>query len=333
MDGSEVMNKQITNTRVLVTGGAGFIGSHLVDSLLANNNEVICLDNFATGRRENIASALKNPLFTLIEGDIRDRSVCREAMKDVKIVFHEAALGSVPRSIADPAESTSVNVAGFVNILHAAVEAKVGSFVYASSSSVYGDEEKLPKTEERIGTALSPYAVTKYADELFGANFASVYGIKVTGLRYFNVFGPRQDPRGAYAAVIPRFVTALLRHESPVIYGDGTNSRDFTFVANVVSANILAALREGSGHRVYNVAAGGRTNLNELFQALKEALVMRGVPCGDVEVGYAPGRAGDIPHSFADVSRAEKELGYRSLYDIKAGIREMVGYYMENFGK
>ena len=333
MDGSEVMNKQITNTRVLVTGGAGFIGSHLVDSLLANNNEVICLDNFATGRRENLTSALKNPLFTLIEGDIRDRNVCREAMKDVKIVFHEAALGSVPRSIADPAESTSVNVAGFVNILHAAVEAMVGSFVYASSSSVYGDEEKLPKTEERIGTALSPYAVTKYADELFGANFASVYGIKVTGLRYFNVFGPRQDPRGAYAAVIPRFVTALLRHESPVIYGDGTNSRDFTFVANVVSANILAALREGSGHRVYNVAAGGRTNLNELFLSLREALVMRGVPCSDVQVEYAPGRAGDIPHSFADVSRAEKELGYRSLYDIKAGIREMVGYYMENFGK
>lgn len=333
MDGFEVMNKQITNTKVLVTGGAGFIGSHLVDSLLANNNEVICLDNFATGRRENLVSALKNPLFTLIEGDIRDRSVCRKAMENVKIVFHEAALGSVPRSIADPAESTSVNVAGFVNILHAAVEAKVGSFVYASSSSVYGDEEKLPKTEERIGTALSPYAVTKYADELFGANFASVYGIKVTGLRYFNVFGPRQDPRGAYAAVIPRFVTALLRHESPVIYGDGTNSRDFTFVANVVSANILAALREGSGHRVYNVAAGGRTNLNELFCSLREALVMRGVPCGDVQVEYAPGRAGDIPHSFADVSRAEQELGYRSLYDIKAGIREMVGYYMENFGK
>ena len=325
------MNKQITNTRVLVTGGAGFIGSHLVDALLNAGNQVVCLDNFATGRRENLASALKNPAFTLIEGDIRDREACRNAAEGVKIVFHEAALGSVPRSIADPAESTSVNVAGFVNMLHAAVGAGVDSFVYASSSSVYGDEEKLPKTEERIGTALSPYAVTKYADELFGANFASVYGIKVTGLRYFNVFGPRQDPRGAYAAVIPRFVTALLRHESPVIFGDGTNSRDFTFVANVVNANILAALREGGGHRVYNVAAGGRTNLNELFKFLKEALVQRGVPCGDVQVQYAPGRAGDIPHSFADVSRAEKELGYRSCYDIESGIREMVGYYMENF--
>jgi UDP-N-acetylglucosamine 4-epimerase len=325
------MNKQVTNTRVLVTGGAGFIGSHLVDALLTAGNKVVCLDNFATGRRENLAAALKNPDFTLIEADIRDREACRSAMKEVKIVFHEAALGSVPRSIADPAESTSVNVAGFVNILHAAVEAKVESFVYASSSSVYGDEEKLPKAEERIGTALSPYAVTKYADELFGANFASVYGIKVTGLRYFNVFGPRQDPRGAYAAVIPRFVTALLRHESPVIFGDGTNSRDFTFVANVVNANILAALRDGGGHRVYNVAAGGRTNLNELFKLLKEALVRRGVPCGDVQVQYAPGRAGDIPHSFADISRAEKELGYRSCYDIESGIREMVGYYMENF--
>lgn len=326
------MEKQLSNTKVLVTGGAGFIGSHLVDSLLERKCQVICLDNFATGRRENLESALKNPAFTLIEGDIRDREICRRAMENVKIVFHEAALGSVPRSIADPAESTSVNVAGFVNVLHAAVEAKVESFVYASSSSVYGDEEKLPKKEERIGTALSPYAVTKYADELFGANFAAVYGIKVTGLRYFNVFGPRQDPKGAYAAVIPRFVTALLRHESPVIFGDGSNSRDFTYVANVVSANLLAALRENSGHRVYNVAAGGRTDLNELFAALKEALVLRGVPCGDVEVNYAPGRPGDIPHSFADVSRAEEELGYRSLYDIKSGIREMVGYYMENYG-
>lgn len=325
------MKKEIANTKVLVTGGAGFIGSHLVDALLARDNEVVCLDNFATGRRENLAEALKNPRFTLVEGDIRDRNICRSAMENVKIVFHEAALGSVPRSIADPAESTSVNVAGFVNVLHAAVEAKVGSFVYASSSSVYGDEERLPKQEERIGTALSPYAVTKYTNELFAANFALVYGIKVTGLRYFNVFGPRQDPRGAYAAVIPRFVTALLRHESPVIFGDGTNSRDFTFVANVVSANMLAAVREDSCHRVYNVAAGGRTDLNELFAVLKEALVLRGVPCGDVEVKYAPGRAGDIPHSFADVSRAEKELGYRSLYDIKSGIREMVGYYMEHF--
>ena len=331
MEGFDLMDKKLANTKVLVTGGAGFIGSHLVDALLAKKCQVVCLDNFATGRRENLESALKNPDFTLIEGDIRDRAVCRRAMENVKIVFHEAALGSVPRSIADPAESTSVNVAGFVNILHAAVEAKVESFVYASSSSVYGDEERLPKKEERIGTALSPYAVTKYTNELFAANFAAVYGIKVTGLRYFNVFGPRQDPRGAYAAVIPRFVTALLRHESPVIFGDGTNSRDFTYVANVVSANLLAALRETDGHRVYNVAAGGRTDLNELFAALKEALVMRGVPCGDVNVQYAPGRAGDIPHSFADVSRAENELGYRSLYDIKAGIREMVGYYMENF--
>jgi UDP-N-acetylglucosamine 4-epimerase len=332
MEGFDTMEKILADTKVLVTGGAGFIGSHLVDALLERKCQVVCLDNFATGRRENLKSALQDPRFTLIEGDIRDRSTCRRAMENVKIVFHEAALGSVPRSIADPAESTSVNVAGFVNVLHAAVEAKVDSFVYASSSSVYGDEEKLPKKEERIGTALSPYAVTKYADELFGANFASVYGIKVTWLRYFNVFGPRQDPKGAYAAVIPRFVTALLRRESPVIFGDGTNSRDFTYVANVVSANLLAALREGSGHRVYNVAAGGRTDLNELFAALKEALVLRGVPCGDVEVRYAPGRPGDIPHSFADVSRAEEELGYRSLYDIRSGIREMVGYYMENYG-
>ncbi|MBR2372744.1 MAG: SDR family oxidoreductase, partial [Lentisphaeria bacterium] len=317
----------VSNSEVLVTGGAGFIGSHLVDALLKNSNRVICLDNFSTGRRENLADALKKNSFRLVEGDIRDRSVCREVMKGVKVVFHEAALGSVPRSIADPAESTSVNVAGFVNILHAAVEAEVESFVYASSSSVYGDEEKLPKQEERIGTALSPYAVTKYADELFAANFAAVYGLKITGLRYFNVFGPRQDPKGAYAAVIPRFVTALLRNESPVIFGDGTNSRDFTYVANVVSANMLAAARKTDGHRVYNVAAGGRTDLNELFALLKNDLLEKGVPCGGVDVKYAPCRAGDIPHSFADISRAEEELGYRVLFSIKEGIREMTGYY------
>lgn len=325
------MSRAVSNKKVLVTGGAGFIGSHLVDALLNNGNKVVCLDNFSTGRRENLIDALKNPDFSLIEGDIRDREICRKAVEGVNIVFHEAALGSVPRSIADPAESTSVNVAGFVNILYAAVKAGVESFVYASSSSVYGDEEKLPKKEECIGNALSPYAVTKYTNELFAANFALVYGMKITGLRYFNVFGPRQDPKGAYAAVIPRFVTALLHNESPVIFGDGSNSRDFTYVANVVSANLLAAAGEGSGHRVYNVAAGGRTDLNELFRLLKSALMANGVPCGNVDVKYAPGRAGDIPHSFADISRAEKELGYRSLFSIEQGINAMVGYYMENF--
>ncbi|HQG56858.1 MAG TPA: NAD-dependent epimerase/dehydratase family protein, partial [Bacteroidales bacterium] len=233
------MYKKLRGKKVLVTGGAGFIGSNLIASLLAEGNYVVCLDNFSTGKLKNIEEFLTKDNFRLIEGDIRDLAVCREALRGIEIVFHQAALGSVPRSIADPVSATDVNVGGFVKMLYASVEAGVKRFIYATSSSTYGDNHDLPKVEERIGNPLSPYAVTKFADELFAKVFSTVYGIDVIGLRYFNVFGPKQDPEGAYAAVIPKFILQLMRHERPVINGDGTISRDFTYVDNVVQVNHL----------------------------------------------------------------------------------------------
>ena len=235
-------NRIIENKKVLVTGGAGFIGSNLVDRLLEQNNTVICLDNFATGKRENLANVLQNPEFTLIEGDIRNYDDCQKAVEGCDYVLHQAALGSVPRSIADPMTSTDVNIGGFVKMLHAAKEANVKRFVYAASSSTYGDHPDQPKVEHKIGNALSPYAITKYVDELFAKNFSDIYGIETIGLRYFNVFGRRQDPNGAYAAVIPKFVSALIKHKSPQINGDGSYSRDFTYIENVIQANQLAAI-------------------------------------------------------------------------------------------
>ncbi len=236
------MNKTIKNKKVLITGGAGFIGSNLIDRLLEQGNKVICLDNFATGKRENLKEALQNPNFKLIEGDIRNYDDCQKAVKGCDYVLHQAALGSVPRSIADPMTSTDVNIGGFVKMLHAAKEAGVKRFVYAASSSTYGDSKALPKVEHKIGNALSPYAITKYVDELFAKNFSDIYGIETIGLRYFNVFGRRQDPNGAYAAVIPLFVKQLIKHESPRINGDGSYSRDFTYIENVIQANQLAAI-------------------------------------------------------------------------------------------
>ncbi len=235
-------NRTIQNAKVLITGGAGFIGSNLVDRLLQQNNTIICLDNFATGKRENLKQALKNPAFTLIEGDIRNYEDCQKAVEGCDYVLHQAALGSVPRSIADPMTSTDVNIGGFVKMLHAAKEAGVKRFVYAASSSTYGDSKALPKVEHKIGNALSPYAITKYVDELFAKNFSDIYGIETIGLRYFNVFGRRQDPNGAYAAVIPLFVKQLINHKSPIINGDGSYSRDFTYIENVIQANQLAAI-------------------------------------------------------------------------------------------
>ena len=234
------MKREVCNSRILVTGGAGFIGSNLVETLLAQNNEVVVLDNFMTGKPENIAPFIGNKSFRLIVGDIRDISKCREAVDGVDYVLHEAALGSVPRSIKDPMTSTEVNIGGFVNVLFAAQEAKVKRFVYAASSSTYGDSKTLPKVEDKIGKPLSPYAITKYVDELFAENFSRLYGIETIGLRYFNVFGRRQDPYGAYAAVIPKFVMSLMKHESPVINGDGSYSRDFTYIDNVIQANELS---------------------------------------------------------------------------------------------
>ena len=252
------MECQIRNSRILITGGAGFIGSNLVERFLSQSNEVVVLDNFLTGKRENLAAFSGNPAFTLIEGDIRDLATCRKAVSGVDYVLHEAALGSVPHSIQDPMTSTDINISGFVNMLYAAQEARVKRFIYAASSATYGDNTTLPKVEERIGKPLSPYAITKYVNELYAENFNALYGIETIGLRYFNVFGRRQDPFGAYAAVIPKFVMSLLRHERPVINGDGSYSRDFTYVDNVVQANELAMLtrQPEALNQVYNVAFG-----------------------------------------------------------------------------
>ena len=318
--------------RILVTGGAGFIGSNLVEALLARGDEVVVVDDFSTGRRENLAPFAGDPRFTLIEGDIRDENVCREAVAGVDCVLHEAARGSVPRSIDDPVNATSINVGGFVNLLYAAHRAKVRRFVYASSSSVYGDSPRLPKVEDDCGRPLSPYAATKQADELFAENFRAVYGVEAAGLRYFNVFGRRQDPRGGYAAVIPKFAAALLKHERPVIYGDGTQSRDFTHVDNVVHANLLALdtpLPERE-KAVCNVACGVRLTLNELFAALREELAAFDPAVRGIEPEYAAPRRGDVPHSLASIDRARELLGYVPCVDVREGLRRTAKWYFEN---
>ena len=317
--------------RILVTGGAGFIGSNLVEHLLKKGFQVVVLDNFATGKRENLTEFTGNPAFTLIEGDIRNMDDCRRAVMGADYVFHEAALGSVPRSIKDPATSTAVNVSGFVNMLFAAFEAKVKRFIYASSSSVYGDCTDSPKVEVRTGTPLSPYALTKSVNEQFAANFAKVYGMECIGLRYFNVFGRRQDPEGAYAAVIPKFSAALLKHEAPVINGDGSYSRDFTFVDDVVQANIKA-MEAGSQavNQVYNVACSTETTLNELFNIIKNELSVFDPEISTITPEYAPVRPGDIPHSLADISKGAELLGYAPQYSVKEGLKSTAKWYFDH---
>ena len=327
-----MMKKRVENSRILVTGGAGFIGSNLVETLLAQNNEVVVLDNFMTGKRENLAPFASHKAFALIEGDIRDMAVCRQAVDGADYVLHEAALGSVPRSIKDPMTSTEVNISGFVNLLFAAQEAKVKRFVYAASSSTYGDSKSLPKVEDKIGRPLSPYAITKYVDELFAENFSKTYGIETIGLRYFNVFGRRQDPYGAYAAVIPKFVMSLMKHESPVINGDGNYSRDFTYIDNVIQANQLALLadRPEAVNQVYNVAFGERTTLNQLFEYLREYLTEFDPEIAKVEPQYGPNRAGDIPHSLACIDKARKRLGYDPQFTVRQGLKEAIKWYWDN---
>jgi UDP-N-acetylglucosamine 4-epimerase len=326
------MNKTIVNSRVLVTGGAGFIGSNLIDALLAQDNEVVCLDNFFTGKRENIAHHHGNTKFTLMEGDIRDLATCRQASDGIDYVLHQAALGSVPRSIDDPILSTEVNVMGFLNMLVAARDAKVKRFVYAASSSTYGDSTALPKVEDRIGKPLSPYAITKYVDELYAGNFSELYGMETVGLRYFNVYGTRQDPSGAYAAVIPSFVSALLKHERPVINGDGTFSRDFTYVDNVVQINQLAAITENpeAFNTVYNAACGERTNLTQLVEALQQHLGVFDPAIRDIQPVYGQPRRGDIPHSLASIDKAVTLLGYAPRFNFSQGIAAAAKWYYEN---
>ena len=320
------------NKKVLVTGGAGFIGSNLCEKLLELNYYVVCLDNFSTGKRENIAPFLNNPDFFLIEGDIRNLETCRRAVENVEYVLHEAALGSVPRSIKDPVTSNEVNVSGFLNMLIAARDAKVKRFIYAASSSTYGDSQKLPKVEDVIGKPLSPYAVTKYVNELYAGVFAKTYGMETVGLRYFNVFGKRQDPDGAYAAVIPLFVKKLINHESPVINGNGEYSRDFTYVKNVVQMNLLAMEETNQNviNQVYNTAFGERTTLNQLVEYLIEFLSEFDKTIADIEPVYGQNRAGDIPHSLASIEKAKKMLNYNPLYSMREGLKEAVAWYWEN---
>ena len=326
------MNYQLKNASVLVTGGAGFIGSNLVEALLAWGNKVTVLDNFSTGKRENLIPFKDNPLFSLIEGDIRDLATCRKAVSGIEYVLHEAALGSVPRSIKDPMTTTEVNIGGFVNMLFAAQEAKVKRFVYAASSSTYGYSKTLPKVEDKIGKPLSPYAITKYVDELFAENFSKLYGIETIGLRYFNVFGRRQDPFGAYAAVIPKFVISLMKHESPTINGDGSYSRDFTYVDNVIQANMLALKVNNPDaiNTVYNVAFGERTTLKELFEFLREELSVFDPCIHDIMPIFGPIRAGDIPHSLACIDKARTLLGYNPQYSVKDGLKLASKWYFEN---
>ena len=316
---------------ILVTGGAGFIGSNLTDALIADGHNVTVLDNFATGKRENLAHLKDCPSFTLIEGDIRNRETCAKAVEGMDIVYHEAALGSVPRSIKDPMTSTDVNIGGFVNMLFAAKEAKVHRFVYAASSSTYGDSKTLPKVEDKIGNPLSPYAITKYVNELYARNFHDLYGIDTIGLRYFNVFGRRQDPNGAYAAVIPKFALALMAHEPPTINGDGTYSRDFTYIDNVIQANKLAGFTENPEalNTVYNVAFGERTTLNDLYSWLRANLGVYDPEILSLEAKYGPNRAGDIPHSLADIGKARRLLGYAPQFSVKDGLKEAAKWYYD----
>lgn len=323
---------KIANKKVLVTGGAGFIGSNLIDTLLKQNNKVICLDNFSTGKRENIDGYLSNSDFSLIEGDIRDLKTCLKAAEGVDIILHQAALGSVPRSIKDPITTNDVNIGGFLNMLVASRDCGVKRMVYAASSSTYGDSKEMPKVEDRIGKPLSPYAVTKYVNELYASVFAQTYKMELVGLRYFNVFGPRQDPFGAYAAVIPLFIKNLKSGTSPVVNGDGSFSRDFTYVANVVQANQLAATinTPEAVNTVYNVACGARTTLNELVEALKDSLKEYDPSIAKVSINYGPERLGDIPHSLASIEKAQRLLGYKPTHQIKDGLKEAIGWYWEN---
>ena len=326
------MNIQLTKKKILVTGGAGFIGSNLTEALLKLNNEVICLDNFATGKKENITPFLTNPNYTLIEGDIRKLSDCQLAVKGVDYVLHQAALGSVPRSIKDPITSNEVNVSGFLNMLTASRDSGVKRFIYAASSSTYGDSEALPKVEDKIGKPLSPYAITKYVNELYADVFSKTYGLETIGLRYFNVFGRKQDPNGAYAAVIPKFVSQFMAGESPVINGNGEFSRDFTYIDNVIQANLLSMITDNKEaiNTVYNVAFGERNTLKDLVELLKKQLTEFDSKIKDIQVIYGPNRVGDIPHSLASIDKAKNLLAYNPQFSLEKGLKEAVSWYWNN---
>lgn len=320
------------SSKIVITGGAGFIGSNLCEYFVSKSYEVVCLDNFATGHRHNLSALENNPKFTLIEGDIRNIEDCKKAVEGADFVLHQAALGSVPRSIKDPITSNDVNVSGFLNMLVACRDAGVKRFVYAASSSTYGDSENLPKVEDIIGKPLSPYAITKYVNELYAEIFSRSYGLETIGLRYFNVFGRKQDPKGAYAAVIPKFVMQLMDYESPVVNGDGNYSRDFTYIDNVIQMNELAMTTTNpeAVNTVYNTAFGDRTTLNDLLHYLKEALGEKDQKIKDVEIIHGPNREGDIPHSLASIEKAKRLLGYNPAFSMQQGLKEAVNWYWNN---
>jgi len=353
-------------SKILITGGAGFIGSNLVDFFLDKGHEVVCLDNLSTGFENNISHQFNNPRFTFIRGDIRDIEICQKALIGCDFVSHQAALGSVPRSISDPINTNSVNITGFLNMLIAARDAKVKRFVYAASSSTYGDSKKLPKVEEEIGKPLSPYAITKFVNELYADVFSKTYGMQCIGLRYFNVFGRRQNPQGAYAAVIPQWVKQLIELQSPVINGDGSYSRDFTYIDNVLKANekslfttsdqiykgqreyynleleehkyllqkenhsekIIANINYFS--EVFNIAFGGNTTLLNLFLVLRENLAKHNEKIRYIEPKFGPYRVGDVPHSQASILKAETILGYKPIFDARKGFELAAEWYFEN---
>ena len=320
--------------KILVTGGAGFIGSNLCEELVKKGDYVICLDNFSTGRIENIQGLIDNnsDRFKLIVGDIRNLDTCLNAVNGVDVVFHEAALGSIPRSIDDPITTNAVNISGFLNMLVAAKNAKIDRFIFAASSSTYGDNETIPKVEDNIGKPLSPYALTKYVDELYAHVFSITYGLKYIGIRYFNVFGRRQNPNNAYAAVIPLFIKKLLKHEQPIINGDGSNSRDFTYIDNIIHINMLAleTLSPKAFNQIYNGAGGENTSVLELEQLITKKLSAYDNCIGCIAPIFGPNRIGDIKHSKASISKAKELLGYNPVCTFEDGLKKTIYWYLTN---
>ena len=325
----------LENKKILVTGGAGFIGSNLCEYLLQQNNKVTCLDNLITGKLENINPFIKDSNFRFIEGDITNLNDCNNACENIDVILHQAALGSVPRSIDNPIKTNEININGFLNILWAAKNKNINRVVYAASSSTYGDSKDLPKVENKIGLPLSPYAVTKYVNELYAGVFSNLYGLELIGLRYFNVFGRKQDPEGAYAAAIPRFIKAFINHESPTIHGDGSQSRDFTYIDNVIQANILAATTTNPNaiNQVYNVACGDQSFLKDLVEELKKLLSTFDSKINNIPIHFGQERIGDIKHSLASIEKAKNLLGYHPSHDVKKGLSAAIKWYWDYFNK
>ena len=322
----------IENKQVLVTGGAGFIGSNLCENLLEHGNKVTCMDNFLTGKKSNIAHLIGHGNFTLLEGDIRNPHDCNKATDGTEIVLHQAALGSVPRSINDPLTTNEININGFLNMLYASKEKGVKRFVYAASSSTYGDSKELPKKEQVIGMPLSPYAVTKYVNELYAHVFSNLYGIETIGLRYFNVFGRKQDPNGAYAAAIPKFIKAFMNHESPKINGDGSQTRDFTYIDNVIQANHLAGSTQNKDaiNKVFNIACGDQSILLDLVENLRLLLSNFDSKIASVKITHGPERVGDVRHSLASIEKAQSLLNYQPTHNVSKGLNEAIEWYWNN---